>query len=108
MLLALALFVSSALILPSRSEDEREGLCVYFEQDGRYALLFLSGYYLLGFIVNMLLFGVSPMALWGAFDVIMIMITLCVFAASSRKAYALLTVAFVPLNIADQVISLVT
>ncbi|UPL08687.1 hypothetical protein PisoF_04393 [Pseudomonas sp. IsoF] len=37
----------------------------------------------------------------------MIMIPLCVFAASSRKAYALLTVAFVPLNIADLIISLV-
>ncbi|MEX5503732.1 hypothetical protein Q1J61_08035 [Pseudomonas putida] len=107
-LLALALFVSSALVLPSRSEDELEGLRVYFEQDGRYALLFLSGYYLLGFIVNILLFGVSPLALWGAFDVIMIVIPLCVFAASSRKAYALLTVAFVPINIADLVISLLT
>ncbi|GLH33024.1 MULTISPECIES: hypothetical protein [Pseudomonas] len=105
-LLALSLFVSSALMLPSRSEDELEGLRVYFEQDGRYALLFLSGYYLLGFIVNVLLFGVSPMALWGAFDVIMIVIPLCVFAARSRKAYALLTVAFVPINIADLVISL--
>lgn len=58
---------------------------MYFEQDGRFALLFLSGCYLLGFIVNILLFGVSPMALW-----------------------APLTVAFVPLNMADLVISLVT
>lgn len=41
---------------------------MYFEQDGRFALLFLSGCYLLGFIVNILLFGVSPMALWGASD----------------------------------------
>ncbi|MNO04235.1 hypothetical protein D3C81_2252030 [compost metagenome] len=53
------------------------------------------------------MFGVSPLALWGALDVIMITIPLCVFAASSRKAYALLTVAFVPLNIADLIISLV-
>lgn len=37
---------------------------------------------------------------------IMIVIPLCVFAARSRKAYALLTVAFVPINIADLVISL--
>jgi len=44
----------------------------------------------------------------GAFDVIMIVIPLCVFAASSRKVYALLTVAFVPINIADLVISLLT
>lgn len=107
-LLALSLFVSSALVLPSRSEDELEGLRVYFEQDGRYALLFLSCYYLLGFIVNILLFGVSPVALWGGFDLLMIVIPLCVFAASMRKAYALLTVAFVPINIADLVISLLS
>ncbi|WAC00685.1 hypothetical protein OSW16_15675 [Pseudomonas putida] len=105
-LLALSLFVSSALMLPSRSEDEVGGLRLYFEQDGRYALLFLSGFYLLGFIVNMLLFGASPLALWGAFDVMMIVIPLCVFAARSRKAYSLLTVAYVPINIADLVISL--
>ncbi|PMZ30576.1 hypothetical protein C1X25_35965, partial [Pseudomonas sp. GW247-3R2A] len=36
-LLALSLFVSAALLLPSRSEDEQSGLRVYFEQDGRYA-----------------------------------------------------------------------
>ncbi len=64
-LLALSLFVSAALLLPSRSEDEQSGLRVYFEQDGRYALLSFSTYLVLGLIVNVLFFQVSPMALWG-------------------------------------------
>jgi hypothetical protein len=36
-MLTLSLFVTAALLLPSRSEDEQNGLRVYFEQDGRYA-----------------------------------------------------------------------
>ncbi|WP_213882799.1 hypothetical protein [Pseudomonas mosselii] len=45
-------------------------------------------------------------ALWGAFGVLII--TLCVFAASLREGYALLTLAFVPVDIADLAILLVT
>ncbi|MDH1145860.1 hypothetical protein N5C60_14730 [Pseudomonas mosselii] len=45
-------------------------------------------------------------ALWGAFGVLII--TLCVFAASLREGYALLTLAFVPVDIADLAVLLVT
>jgi len=38
----------------------------------------------------------------------MIVIPLCVFAALSGKAYALLSMAFIPIDIADLVISLLT
>lgn len=38
-LLPLLLFLSSALVLPSRSEDETRGIRQYFERDGRYGLL---------------------------------------------------------------------
>lgn len=105
-LLALSLFVSAALLLPSRSEDEQNGLRLYFEQDGRYALLFLSTYLVLGLIVNVFFFQASPLALWGVLDVIMILLPLCTFVAKSRKAYSILTLMYVPVIVIDTVISL--
>jgi hypothetical protein len=105
-LLALSLFVSAALLLPSRSEDEQAGLRVYFEQDGRYALLFLSTYLLLGLIVNVSLFQASPIALWGALDMIMIVLPVCAFFAKSREIYSAITLLYVPLSAADLAVSL--
>jgi len=105
-LLALSLFLSSALMLPSRSEDEQGGLRLYFEQDGRYGLLSLSTYFLLGMIVNTMLFNASPIALWGALDVVMIALPVCAFLARSRKVCCLITVAYVPINIIDLCVSL--
>jgi hypothetical protein len=105
-LLALSLFVSAALLLPSRSEDEREGLRVYFEQDGRYALLSLSTYFVLGFIVNITFFQASAMALWSVLDILMIVLPVCAFYAKSRRSYSIITLAFIPINAIDTVISL--
>lgn len=105
-LLALSLFVSAALLLPSRSEDEQNGLRIYFEEDGRYALLSLSTYFILGFIVNMTFFQASPIALWGVLDVLMVLLPLCAFKAKSRKSYSAITLAFVPVCTIDMAISL--
>lgn len=105
-MLTLSLFVTAALLLPSRSEDEQNGLRVYFEQDGRYALLSLSTYLCLGLIVNVTLFQASPLALWGVLDVIMIVLPICAFVARSRKAYAAITLIYVPINVIDTLISL--
>lgn len=107
-LLALSLFVSAALLLPSRSEDEQSGLRVYFEQDGRYALLSLSTYLVLGLIVNVMFFQATPIALWGALDIIMIILPVCAFVAKSRKAYSIITLLYVPINAMDIVVSLTT
>jgi hypothetical protein len=105
-LLALSLFVAAALMLPSRSEDEQNGLRVYFEQDGRYALLSLSAYLLLGLCVNVWFFKASPLALWGVLDVIMIVLPVCAFLARSRKTYSLITLIYVPITAVDLAISL--
>jgi len=105
-LLALSLFVSSALLLPSRSEDEQNGLQVYFEQDGRYALLFLSAYLSLGLVVNVSFFKASPIALWGVLDVVMIALALGAFIAKARERYALIALAYVPITAFDLVVSL--
>lgn len=105
-LLALSLFVASALLLPSRSEDEQSGLQVYLEQDGRYALLFLSAYLFLGLVVNVSFFKSSPIALWGVLDVIMIALPLCAFAAKSRRHYASIALVYIPITAFDLVVSL--
>jgi hypothetical protein len=106
-LLSLSLFISAALLLPSRSEDEQNGLQTYFEQDGRYALLSLSTYFILGLVVNMTFFQVSPIALWGVLDIFMVVLPICAFMAKSRKSYSLTTLAFVPISLIDTTISLV-
>lgn len=106
-MLTLSLFVTAAL-LPSRSEDEQNGLRVYFEQDGRYALLSLSTYLCLGLIVNVTLFEASPVALCGLLDVIMIVLPIGAFMARSRKTYAAITLIYVPINVIDTLISLTT
>lgn len=100
-LLALSLFLTAALLLPSRSEDEQNGLRIYFEQDGRYALLFLSTYYVLGLVVNIVFFQVSPVALWGLLDVLMIVLPLCAFFIKARKAYSGIALVFAAINFAD-------
>ena len=105
-LLALSLFVSAALLLPSRIEDEKNGLRVYFEEDGRYALLMLSTYLALALLVNVMFFQASPIALWGGLDVLMIVLPLCAFKARSRKTYSALTLLYIPIIVIDAVVSL--
>lgn len=107
-LLAVSLFVSSALLLPSRSEDEQNGLRIYFEQDGRYALLSLSIYLLLASVVNIVFFQATPVAVWGALDIVMIILPVCAFLAKSRKAYSIITLIYIPINAIDIAVSLTT
>ena len=60
----------------------------------------------LGLIVNVTLFEASPVALWGLLDVIMIVLPIGAFVARSRKAYAGITLIYVPINVIDMLISL--
>ena len=99
------LFLSAALMLPSRSEDEKHGLRDYFEHDGRYALLSLTGFLLLAFLVNIFFFKSSPLSAWALTDVPMIVLPVATFFARSRKVYAALTIAYLPLVAWDVYIS---
>jgi hypothetical protein len=105
-LLTLSLVVSAALLLPSRSEDEQNGLRVYFEQNDHYAQLSLSTYFILGFTVNITFFQASPKAHWGALDIIMIVLPVCMLKAKSRKWHSIITLAYVYINAVDLAISL--
>ncbi|MDG9924508.1 MULTISPECIES: hypothetical protein [unclassified Pseudomonas] len=104
--LALSLFSAAALILPSRSEDEADGLQVYFEQDGRFALLAICAYLGLGSATNILFFNSSPFQLWGALDLFMFAVPLAAFFARSRRFYAPLTLIYLPLALLDIAVSL--
>jgi hypothetical protein len=107
-ILTLALFLSAALLLPSRSEDETAGLREFFEKEGRYGLLSFAGFLVIAFTVNVFLYGSSPLSLWGFLDVPMIATPVAVFFIASRTARVWLTAAYGPLLLADVWVSLAT
>jgi hypothetical protein len=104
--MTLMLFVTAALLLPSRSEDEREGLRAYFETDGRFALLSLSGFLLLAFVLNIFYFDEPVEAVWALLDVPMIVLPVLAFFASDRRFYAAITAVYLPLMAIDLWVSL--
>jgi len=104
-LLTLTLFLSAALLLPSRSEDEQEGLRIYFEQDGRYSLLSYSAFLALGFAANVFLLKSPVASEWAYIDIILIILPIAAFFAKSRTVYAAITLSYLPLSIYDTVLS---
>lgn len=107
-LMTLMLFVTAALILPSRAEDEAQGLRVYFEKDGRFALISLSVFLLCGLAVNVFEFQSSLASAWAATDIPMIVIPVLAFVLRERKYYAAFTAIYLPLCALDVWISLVS
>lgn len=105
-LLTLMLFLSAALLLPSRSEDEQRDLRSYYENDGRYALLFLSAFLALAFIANLVFFKTPFASLASLLDLPMIALPVAAFFARSRLVYAGLTLLYVPLTLLDTFIAL--
>ncbi|MBN0063554.1 hypothetical protein JTL66_35665, partial [Pseudomonas aeruginosa] len=79
---------------------------VYFEQDGRFALLAICIYLGLGSTTNILFFNASPLQLWGALDLVMFTVSLAAFFSRSRRFYAPLTLAYLPLAMIDIAVSL--
>lgn len=105
-LLTLMLFLSTALLLPSRGEDERDGLRSYFEDDGRFGLLAFAAFLALGFVVNVFFLN-SPIASeWAYSDVVMIIGPIATFVAKSRRVYAALTLLYLPFAMFDMAVSL--
>lgn len=100
------LFLAAALLLPSRAEDEQASLQTFFEQEGRYGLVPLAGFLILGFVANAVYFRSSPLSIWGLLDIPMIAIPVAAFLASTRPVQASLAAAYVPLLLIDLWISL--
>ena len=95
-LLPLLLFLSGALVLPSRSEDETQGIRQYFERDGRYGLLPFALYLTIAFLVDMIYFQ-APLAGVTSLNLLLTAATVAVFAARSRRVQAAITLAVMPL-----------
>ena len=105
-MLTLMLFISAALLLPSRTEDEEGGLRQYFERDGRYALLSYSGFLALGFIANVFFLNHPVAGSWAYMDLIMMTVPVLACFSRKRRTYMALTLFYVPLSIFDIALSL--
>lgn len=105
-LLTMMLFLSAALLLPSRSEDEQHGLRSYYEMDGCYALISLSTYLTLAFAANLVFFGSQVVSVSSITDIPMIVLPVIAFFARRRRIYAGITLLYVPLAIVDTFIAL--
>jgi len=105
-LTTLMLFLTAALLLPSRCEDEAQGLRVYFEQDGRFALISLTAFLLFGLVVNVFGFKSPIESAWAFTDIPMIILPALAFFLRERKYYATITAIYLPLCALDVWISL--
>jgi hypothetical protein len=105
-LLTMMLFLSAALVLPSRSEDEQLGLRRYYELDGCYALLSLSAFLTLGFLANTTFFAQPVLSVATAVDVPMIVLPIFAFFAKRRATYRVIALLYVPLAVFDTFIAL--
>ncbi|WP_354044155.1 hypothetical protein [Devosia sp. UYZn731] len=84
-ILTMTLFVASALLLPSRTEDEAVDLRSYFETEGRYGLLAMSVFSLLAFLTNVFFFNAAPFAPWSVLDASLIVLPAIAFFAGPRR-----------------------
>lgn len=107
-IMTMFLFLSAALVLPNRAEDEFDGMQAYFDRDGRYALLSLASFLVCGLAANLIFFGAPLFSVWGLLEIPMVAIPCAVFLAASRRRKVLLTVAYIPLSLVDLWVSLNT
>ncbi|WP_283193741.1 hypothetical protein [Rhizobium sp. AN80A] len=105
-MMTLMLFLAAALLLPSRAEDEALGLRVYFEKDGRFALLSIAVYLVCGFALNVIGFQSAVASAWALIDVPMIILPALAFLLRQRRYYATITAIYVPLCALDIWVSL--
>lgn len=92
--LVLFLFVAAALVLPVKGLRKGRSLSESFNRDGRWALCFLSGYFLLAMATNWLIWGVSPISLSGGLLVILALLPLAFLVIPSRRAREVITILF--------------
>lgn len=99
--LTMMLFLAAALILPTRSEDESEGLWRYFRQDGRYGLLAYAAFLALSFIANVAFFDAPVYAAWSVLDLPLMLLPVAAFLAPTRAAHAAIIALYLPLAAVD-------
>lgn len=97
--LTLLLFVSAGLVLPSSKLEKNDSLRAAFERDGRWALVSFSVYFALALFTDWLLWGVSPVSLWGALLVALGILPLVFVFSQSRRLQEVITLLYIPLSI---------
>jgi hypothetical protein len=97
--LPLLLFVAAALILPSSELSTGDSLAEVFERDGRWALVFLSAYFVLATGENWYFWHVPPFTRTGFINLILAAVPLLFLSVSSRKLRCALTVLYAVLSV---------
>lgn len=92
--LPLILFVAAALILPSGELSTGESLAEAFERDGRWALLFLSAYFIIATGENWYFWNTSPFTRPGFINLFLAATPLLYLSVSSRKLRGAITILY--------------
>lgn len=90
-LLTCLLFVSAALLLPQSEADQATDLAQFFENEGRWSLLFFALYNLATIAANGFFFGADVRQLWAALSLIEVALPLVAFFTPTRRVRAITT-----------------
>ncbi len=94
LVLAVILFLAGGLILPPASAAYPSDLREYFRADGRWGIVALASYSIVGIVGNVLLFGTSPVDLLHILQLGTVGAAAVVVAARSRTLQVAATVVF--------------
>ena len=97
--LTLLLFVAAALILPGDQMKPGDSLSKLFHQDGRWALVCLSTYFLLAIFADWFLWDQTPFSYFGALLFALAALPILYLKIPSRRGQEILTIVFVVLSI---------
>ncbi len=92
--LPLTLFLAAALILPPTELQSGDSLAGSFERDGRWALLFLTIYFVIAIGVNWHFWGVSIFTRVGLINLVLAALPLLFLSTASRKIRCALTLLY--------------
>lgn len=102
--LILLLFASAGLLLPAAENKSHTSLRGFFQDEGRYGLLALAGYYVLALFANVALFHADPASREMLVLVPMLALPIMAFFAG-RKLQVAITLIYVLLAVYDAVVA---
>lgn len=90
------LFVSAALLLPQNELDEKTSLRTFFQEEGRWSLLFLAIYFAMSLLIDVSYFGAPLLRPWAALNLLAMLLPLSVFLVRHRRIQSTLTLVAAP------------
>jgi hypothetical protein len=97
--LALLLFVSASLILPSSELGEHDHLNELFEQNGQWGLLSLSMYFMLAMLADWILWDLSIFSKAGAINGTLAVLPILFIVSRSKRVEQVITLVNVPFSL---------